>query len=161
MQEVKGLTICINFLILFEHTYLNLFFTCYLREIVYDDEDNLLEEKVEDANEVEKRKMMAAVQNKMEDVIQRASSSKEAMDFLLSSVRNIDDSLGHIVPSTVQPIQEEYENYIGCKIPEEIEIHPPNDVRSKGRSKRIKRAKELPKSHKRFNANKLMKEPPL
>jgi hypothetical protein len=161
MQEVKGLTICINFLILFEHTYLNLFFTCYLREIVYDDEGNLLEEKVEDANEVEKRKMMAAVRNKMEDVIQRASSSKEAMDFLLSSVRNIDDSLGHIVPSTVQPIQEEYENYIGCKIPEEIEIHPPNDVRSKGRSKRIKRAKELPKSRKRFNANKLMKEPPL
>jgi hypothetical protein len=117
MQEVKDLTICINFLILFEYTYLNFFFTCYLREIVYDDEGNLLEEKVKDANEVEKRKMIADVPSKMEDLIQRASSSKEAMDFLLSSVRNIDNSLGHIVPSTVQPIQEEYENYIGCKIP--------------------------------------------
>jgi hypothetical protein len=69
--------------------------------------------------------------------------------------------LGHIVPSTVQPIQEEYENYIGCKIPEEIEIHPPNDVRSKGMSKRIKRAKELPKACKKFNVKKLMNEPHL
>jgi hypothetical protein len=69
MQEVKGLTICINFPILFEYTYLNFFFTCYLREIVYDDKGNLLEEKVKDANEVEKRKMMTTVQNKMEDLI--------------------------------------------------------------------------------------------
>jgi hypothetical protein len=73
MQEVKGLTICINFLILFEHSYLNFFFTCYLREVVYDDEGNILEEKVKDTNEVGKRKMMAAVRNKMEDLIQRTS----------------------------------------------------------------------------------------
>jgi hypothetical protein len=69
MQEVKGLPICINFPILFEYTYLNFFFTCYLREIVYDDKGNLLEEKVKDANEVEKRKMMTTVRNKMEDLI--------------------------------------------------------------------------------------------
>ena len=128
---------------------------------MYDEEGNLLEEKVEDANEVEKRKKIAVVRNKIEDLIQRAKSSNEAMDFLVSSVLNIDDSLGHIVPSMVQPTQEEYENFIGCKIPEEIQIHPPNDVRSKGRSKRIKRAKELPKPRKGLNAKKLMKEPPL
>jgi len=116
---------------------------------VYDDEGNLLEEKVQDASEVEKRKSVAAVRNTIEDLIQRASNSKEAMDFLVSSVRNIDISFGQIVPSTVQPIQEEYENFIGCKFPEEIQIHPPNDVRSKGRSKRIKRAKELSKPRKR------------
>jgi hypothetical protein len=135
MQEVKGLTICINFLILFEHSYLNFFFTCYLREVVYDDEGNILEEKVKDTNEVGKRKMMAVVRNKMEDLIQRTSSSKEVMYFLLLSVWNIDDSLRHIIPSTVQPIQEEYENYIGYKIPEEIKIHPPNNVPSKGKRK--------------------------
>jgi hypothetical protein len=94
-------------------------------------------------------------------LIQRASSSKEAMDFLLSTVRNIDDILGQIVPSMVQPIHEEYENYIGCNIPEEIQIQPPNNVRSKERSKKIKRAKELPKTHKILNAKKLMKNPPL
>ena len=123
---------------------------------MYDDEGNLLEEKVEDANEVEKRKKKAVIRNKIEDLIQRAKSSNEAMDFLVSSVLNIDESLGHIVPSTVQPTQEEYENFIGCKIPEEIQIHPPNDVRSKGRSKRIKRAKELPKPRKGKNAKKDM-----
>jgi hypothetical protein len=83
------------------------------------------------------------------------------MNFLLSSVHNIDDSLGHIVPSMVQLIHDEYENYINCKIPEEIQIHHPNDVRSKGMSKRIKTAKELPKARKKLNVKKLMKEPPL
>jgi hypothetical protein len=106
-----------------------------------------------------KRKMMTVVRNKIEDVIQRASSSKETMNFLLSSVRNIDDSLGQIVLSMVQPINKEYENYIGYKIPEEIQIHPPNDVRSKEMSKRIKRTKKLPKARKILNAMKLMKEP--
>jgi hypothetical protein len=46
---------------------------------VYDDEGNLLEEKVEDANEVKKRKTMTIVWNKIKDLIQRASSSKEVM----------------------------------------------------------------------------------
>jgi hypothetical protein len=108
-----------------------LFFTCYLKEVVYDDEGNLLEEKVEDANEVKKRKTMTVVRNKIEDLIQRASSSKEVIDFLLSSVQNIDDSLGHIVPSTVQRVHKEYENYIGCKILEKIQIHTSNDVDEK------------------------------
>jgi hypothetical protein len=89
---------------------------------VYDDEGNLLKEKVEDANKVEKRKTMTIVRNKIEDLIQRASSSKEAMNFLLLSVRNIDDSFRHIVPSMVRPIHEEYENYISCKILEKIQI---------------------------------------
>jgi hypothetical protein len=50
---------------------------------VYDDEGNLLEEKVEDANEVGKRKTMTVVRHKIEGLIQRASSSKEGMYFLL------------------------------------------------------------------------------
>jgi hypothetical protein len=64
-----------------------------------------LEEKVQDTNEVEKRKMMTAVRNKIEDLIQIASSSKEATNFLLSSVQNIDDSMGHIVPCTTTTVK--------------------------------------------------------
>jgi hypothetical protein len=128
---------------------------------VYDDEGNLLEEKPEDANEVKKMKKIAVIRNKIEDSIQRAKSSNEAMDFLVSSVLNINVSMGHIVPSTVQPSQQEYENFIGCNIPEEIHIHPPNDVRSKGSCKRIKRAKELPKPRKGKKAKKLNKDPPM
>jgi hypothetical protein len=123
---------------------------------VYDEEGNLLDEKPIDAIEVEKRKKLAVVRNKVEDLIQRAKSSNEAIDFLVSSVLEIEGSLGNIVPTTVTHTQEEYENFVGCKIPEEIQIHPPNDVRSKGRSKRIKRAKELPKPRKGNNVKNLM-----
>jgi hypothetical protein len=38
---------------------------------VYDEEGNLLDEKLIDANEVEKRKKIVAVRNKIEDLIQR------------------------------------------------------------------------------------------
>ena len=67
-------------------------------------------------------------------------------------ILNIEASIDNLVPSTMQNTQEEYENFIGCELPDQIEIHPPNDVRSKGRSKRIKRAKELPKSRRGKNA---------
>jgi hypothetical protein len=66
---------------------------------------------------------------------------------------NMEGTLGQIVPSTMQSRQQEYEGFIGCQIPEQVHIHPPTDVRSKGRSKRIKKSKELPKSRKRKNAN--------
>jgi len=38
--------------------------------------------------------------------------------------------------------QDEYESFLGSKIPKEVDIHPPNDVNSKGRCKRIKKSKE-------------------
>jgi hypothetical protein len=47
-------------------------------------EIGFLEEKPEDAKEVEKRKKkIAAVRNKVEDLIHRAKSSNEGMDFLV------------------------------------------------------------------------------
>jgi hypothetical protein len=124
---------------------------------VYDEEGNLLDEKPIDVDELEKRKKIATVRNKVEDLIQHAKSSKEGMDFLVSSVMNIEASLGSIIPNIVQTRQQEYEGFIGCQIPEKIEIHPPTKVRSKGSCKRIKKAKELPKPRKRKNVN---QEPP-
>jgi hypothetical protein len=123
-----------------------------LREIIYDEEGNLLDEKPIDANEVERRKKITTVRNIVEDLIQRAKSSNEGLDFLVSNVRNVDASFDQIMPSTVQDTQQEYEGFIGCKIPDQIQIHPPTDVHSRGRSKRIKRTKELPKARKRKNA---------
>jgi hypothetical protein len=158
MQEVKKNHTLLYFSHLFCTSYLPIFFKCYLREILYDDEGNVLDEKPKDPIEVEKRKKIAMVRNKVEDAIQKAKSSNDAMNFLLSSVLNIDASLGNMILSAVPQRQEEYENFVGCEIPEEIQIHPPNDVRSKGRCKRIKRAKELPKPRKGNNAKKLMKE---
>jgi hypothetical protein len=96
---------------------------------------------------------ITVVRSKVEDLIQRAKSSNEGMYFLVTSVTNIEPYFGQIVPSTVQTTQQEYENFIGCRIPEQVEIHPPTDVHSKGMSKRIKKAKEMPKSCKRKNDN--------
>jgi hypothetical protein len=41
-------------------------------------------------------------QNKVEDLIQHAKSSKEGMYFLVSSIMNIEASRLHIVPTTLQ-----------------------------------------------------------
>jgi hypothetical protein len=53
------------------------------REKQFDEEDNLLEEKPLDANEVRRRKKIAAVRNKVEDLIQRAKNSDDGIDFLM------------------------------------------------------------------------------
>jgi hypothetical protein len=90
------------------------------------------------------RKKISAVRNKLEDLIQTAKQSEKGMDFLLSSVLSIEEPLSKTVPAAVKYTrQEEYEAFIGCNIPTELNIHPPNDVRSVGRSKRIKRGKEM------------------
>jgi superfamily II helicase len=89
------------------------------------------------------RKKISAVRNKLEDLIQTAKQSEEGMNFLLSSVLSIEEPLRKTVPAAVKYTrQEEYEAFIGCNIPTELNIHPPNDVRSVRRSKRIKRGKE-------------------
>lgn len=153
MQEVTGFMLWYDLMILFIcRSYLALIYLCHLREIVYDDEGNLLDEKPIDAREMEKRKKIASVRNKLEDLIQRGKGSDEGIDFLVSSMMNIEASFGQIMPTTVQAPQEEYESFIGCEIPKTVEIHPPTEVRSKGRSKRIKRAKEMPKPRKGKNA---------
>jgi hypothetical protein len=126
----------------------------------FDEEGNLLEEKPSDAIEVRRRKKIAAVRNKVEDLIQRAKNSDEGIDFLATNLMNIEASFGLVVPTTVQAIQEEYKSFIGCKIPDQVEIDPPTDVHSKRKSKRIKRAKEVPNPRKGNNAATVVKEPP-
>jgi hypothetical protein len=44
-----------------------------------------------------------------------------------------------IVLTTTITKKDEYEAFIGTKIPNEVKIHPPNDIKSKGRCKRIKK----------------------
>jgi tRNA C32,U32 (ribose-2'-O)-methylase TrmJ len=81
------------------------------REKQFDEEGNLLEKPL-NANKVRRRKKIAAVRNKVEDLIQRAKNSDEEIDFLATILMNIDTSFGQIVPTTVQAIQEEYESLL-------------------------------------------------
>jgi hypothetical protein len=57
---------------------------------MYDEECNLLDEKPIDAIEVEQRKKITVVRNKEEYLIQKAKSSNEGLDFLVSNVANIE-----------------------------------------------------------------------
>uniref|UniRef100_A0A453I3L3 Protein FAR1-RELATED SEQUENCE n=1 Tax=Aegilops tauschii subsp. strangulata TaxID=200361 RepID=A0A453I3L3_AEGTS len=115
------------------------------RENVYDEHGNLIEEKATDSLNEATRKKISVVRNKLEDLIQKAKHSDEGMDFLTSSVLNIEAPLDEMVPTSgvKHTRQDENEAFIGCNIPTEIDIHPPTDVRTVGRCKRIKRGKEI------------------
>lgn len=120
------------------------------RERVYDDKGNLLEEKPADSSDVATRKKISTIRNKIEDLIQKAKHSDEGMDFLSLSVSSIEAPLNQIVPVAPKNTrQEEYEAFIGCNIPSEVHIHPPTDVRTVGRCKRIKRGKETKEENKK------------
>ena len=142
MQEVNESALYISlYLLIFLLDHANLI--CYIREYVYDDEGNLLEETPIDSQTVELRKKISIVRNKVEDLIQKAKHSNEAMDFLVSSVMGMETSLDQIGPLPMPSKKDEYEAFIGCKIPSEVHIHPPTDVHAKGRSKRIKSSKDI------------------
>ena len=116
----------------------------FSRESVYDVQGNLLEENPADSLDAAVRKKISTVRNKLEDLIQTAKQSDKGMDYLLSSVLSIEQPLKQMVPAAVKHTrQEEYEEFIGCNIPTQVDIHPPNDVRSVGRTKRIKKGKEM------------------
>jgi hypothetical protein len=114
----------------------------FYRELFYDNEGNLLDEKPKDPREVAMRKKISESHNKFEDIIQMAKTSEQGMDFLYSSLSNLVEPLQKITPATRVDKQEEYESFLGNRIPTEVDIHPPNDIRSKGRSKRIRRSKD-------------------
>ena len=92
--------------------------------------------------EVALRKKILDSRNKFEDLIQMANNSEEGMDFLYSSLSNLVEPLQKITPALRVEKQDEYESFLGSKIPKEVDIRPPNDVNSRGRSKRIKKSKE-------------------
>jgi hypothetical protein len=61
-----------------------------------------LDEKPIDTSKLKRRKKIATLRNKVEDLIQRDKSSNEGLDFLVSNVMKIETSFDQIIPSTVQ-----------------------------------------------------------
>ena len=121
---------------------------CY-RELLFDDEGNPLDEKPKDPMEVAMRKKISDSRNKFEDLIQMAKNSEQGMDFLYSSLTNLVQPLQKITTAARDNKQDEYESFLGSKIPNEVNIHPPNDIKSKGRCKRIRRSKDMKAPSKR------------
>jgi hypothetical protein len=117
--------------------------------VFFDDEGNLLDEKAKDPKEVDLQKKISDSRNKFEDLIQMAKNSDSGMEFLFSSLANLEEPLKAIIPAASVTKQDEFKSFLGTKIPNEVEIHPPTDVVSKGRSKRIKKSKEKKAPRKR------------
>ena len=99
--------------------------------------------------EVALQKKISESRNKFEDLIRMAKNSEEGMDFLYSSLSNLVEPLQKITHVATDDKQDEYETFLGSKIPDEVNIHPPNDIKSKGRCKRIRRSKNVKAPSKR------------
>jgi len=84
-----------------------------------------------------------------EDLVQMAKNSEPVIDFLCSSLSNLVEPLQKIIPATAVSKQDELETFLGGKIPHEVQIHPPTDILSKGRCKRITKNKEKKEPKKR------------
>ena len=76
---------------------------------------------------------MSIAQNKFEDTFQTAKTSEDAMDILIQNL----ESLSLLFQPPTRTRQEEQESFIGMSIPENVEVHPPSEIRSKGKCKRI------------------------
>jgi hypothetical protein len=86
-----------------------------------------------------------------------AGNSEPGIDFLFSSLLNLVEPLQRIVPAATVSKQDEFETFLGSKIPHEVQIHPPTDIVSKGRSKRIKKSKEIKKTPRKHKCGKCKK----
>lgn len=105
---------------------------------VFDADGILLEENTSNSNDPVMQKMLSEACNQMEKLILQAKQSAAAMQLLRDELVVLGDKLNEMVPEKELSQIEEFESYLGCSIPSQIEIHPPNDTRSRGRIKRIK-----------------------
>ena len=80
---------------------------CY-REVLFDDEGNLLDEKPKDSMDVAMRKKISESRNKFEDLIQMAKNYEQGMNFIYSSLSNLVEPLQKITPATTDNKQDEY-----------------------------------------------------
>ena len=108
----------------------------------FDDEGNLLDEKDKDPMEVARSKKISDARNQYEHLIQMSKNSELAVDFLCDSLSKLLQPLQQIVPNATISKQDEFETFLGGKIPHEVHIHPPTDIVSKGRCKRMPKSKE-------------------
>jgi hypothetical protein len=78
------------------------------------------------------------------------------VQFLRDGIFTLADQLNKIVPAKKRTPVQEFQDFLGCDIPDEVSIHPPNDIRSRGKIKRIKGHSE--KGAKQSKKNKKSKE---
>ena len=97
--------------------------------------------------------MVADTYKKVEEVLSQSKQSHAGVQCLRDGIYAVGNELNKIVPAKEKSQVQEFEEFLGCKIPEEVNIHPPNDIRSRGKIKRIKGHNE--KGRKKGNQKKV------
>jgi hypothetical protein len=79
------------------------------------------------------RRKISTAHNKFQDIFQMAKASEESMDTLIHNL----ESLSLLIQPSSRTRQQEQESFIGMSILENVQVHPPSDIPSKGKCKRI------------------------
>ena len=98
----------------------------------------MLEENFIDQVDMAVKRKIAAVRNKLEDLIQNAKGSMEGIELLHTSLCNVELGLAQLVPDVACSTQENQESFIGSAIPKHVTILTPTDVNGRGTCSRIK-----------------------
>lgn len=107
-------------------------------DAVFDEDGILLGEIASSSMDIELKKTIADTCKKMEGMLTQAKQSLAGIQFFRDGIFALAVELNKIVPSKKQTPAQEFEEFLGCTIPDEVSIHPPNDIRSRGKIKRIK-----------------------
>jgi hypothetical protein len=108
------------------------------RRALYDSYGNLLEENESSSLDLAKRKLVSEIRQTLDDTIRLAEHSPVELETLRNTLCDMKRNLSQRVAADNPSRQDEFEAYIGCSMPNQVEIHPPSDVHTKGRCKRIK-----------------------
>nr|XP_015645022.1 protein FAR1-RELATED SEQUENCE 5-like [Oryza sativa Japonica Group] len=120
-----------------EHLVLRRWTKMCKKEPVFDSEGTLLEESESTSTDPMMKKLVFDVFNTMEETIHLAKQSIDSMQLLKNGVLDIAKQVRQMVPATQRTRVSEIEEFLGCSIPTQIDIHPPNDVRAKGKCNRL------------------------
>ena len=108
------------------------------KDVVFDGEGNLLQGKSRSAIETSEDTLAQEICSKMEELIHHAGGTYEGLKFLRDRFITFGEEVTPLIPENVVSRAEEIEAFVGCPIPQEVSIKPPNDVNSNGRCKTIK-----------------------
>jgi hypothetical protein len=123
---------------------------------VFDEDGILLGEIASSSMDIELQKTVADTYKKMEEMLTQANQSLGGVQFLRDGIFALADELNKIVPAKKPTPVQEFQYFLGCDIPDEVSIHPPNDILSRGKIKRIKWHSE--KGAKQSKTNRKSKE---
>ena len=105
---------------------------------IFDEDGTLLGEIASSSMDIELQKMVADAYKKVEELISQAKQSHAGVQCFRDGIYALGDELNKIVPAKEKSQIQEFEEFLGYTIPDEVNIHPPNDIRSRGKIKRIK-----------------------